>query len=358
MAPKPRLVDDPNTFIPPAIRRQAKEAERLFRASRGEPEPAPETPPQEPLPEPVAPPVTPPQEPVTPPREPQTIPLNLERPPAPPVTPQVTPPAAESPPDWERLAKSWEGRYKRAETDIAAMSSQMASMQNLIATLHKPVTAETPPELRPQSFLTPEERSEYGDEFLGVVAKRAKEEFSPEVQALKAQIARLENAYKGNAEQVRQQATLALEASLDSQLPIWRDINILPEFHAWLALPDMFSGAIKHELLRAAYAQGNTPRVLAFFKGFLDQEAAVVPRELQPRQVENNDKVPLATFAAPGRARSAAASPAPAEKPVITRAQISQFYAESAAGKWRGREAEKAQLEEMIFEAEREGRIR
>jgi hypothetical protein len=361
MAPKPRLVDDPNTFIPPAVRRQAKQADELFRAARGEPA-APQEPPP---PEQPAPPPPPAQTPLPseqpsppPPREPQTIPLMREPAPqeTPPPAPQ-TPPEEESSSDWKRAAKSWETRYKRAENDIIAMSGQLASMQNLIASMQKPVTAETPPELRPQSFLTPEERSEYGEEFLGVVAKKAKEEFSPEIQTLKAQITRLENQYKGNAEQVKAQATLALEAALDAKLPIWRDINIMPEFHAWLALPDLYSGAIKHDLLRAAYAQGNTPRVLSFFKGFLDQEAALVPRELEPRQADDG-KVPLETFAAPGRARSSAASAAPVEKPVITRAQISQFYAESAAGKWRGREAEKVRLEEMIFEAEREGRIR
>lgn len=367
MAPKPKLVDDPNVFIPPAVRRHAKQADALFRAARGDPaEPGEVTPPAEPPAEPVAP--TPPPEQPTP----QPVP------PAPPVTPPqpvppqardprtfapVEPPPAPQPPpeeDWERRYRSMEGRYKRAENDILSMSSQLASMQNLIASMNaRPVTQETPPELRPQSFLTPEERSEYGDEFLGVVAKKAKEEFSPEVQALRAQLDRLENQFKGNAEQVRAQATMALEATLDAKLPIWRDINVMPEFHAWLALPDMYSGAIKHELLRAAYAQGNSPRVLSFFKGFLDQEAALVPRMEETHPAEQpSGKVPLETFAAPGRAKTAAASPAPAEKPIITRAQISQFYAESASGKWRGREAEKARLEAMIFEAEREGRIR
>ena len=42
MAPKPQLVNDPNTFIPPAVRRHAAAAEAAFRASKGE---APEQPP-------------------------------------------------------------------------------------------------------------------------------------------------------------------------------------------------------------------------------------------------------------------------------------------------------------------------
>ena len=67
-------------------------------------------------------------------------------------------------------------------------------------------------------------------------------------------------------------------------------------------------------------------------------------------------KVPLEAFAAPGRAKTAAAT-APAEKPIITRAQIATFYADKAAGKYRGKEAEADRLERMIFEAQRDGRI-
>jgi hypothetical protein len=252
-----------------------------------------------------------------------------------------------------------EGRYKRAETDILSMSGQLASMQSLIASMQQPVTQETPAELRPQSLLTPEEVGEYGEEFLGVVARRAKQELTPEVTALRQKLAALEEQWKGAREQQTTKARIDMEAEMTRLLPQWREINVLPEFHSWLALPDQYSGAIKHDLLRTAYAQNNSPRVLSFFKGFLDQEAAYVPQGQQPQPAaQPNGKLSLEDFAAPGRAKTSAASQAPAEKPIITRAQISQFYADSASGRYRGRDAEKNQLEAMIFEAEREGRIR
>ena len=159
-----------------------------------------------------------------------------------------------------------EGRYKRAENDILGMSGQIASMQNLIASMQQPVTPETPAELRPQSLLTPEEVSEYGDEFLGVVARRAKQELTPEVTALRSQLAKLENQLKSTSEQNAAKARFEMEAAMDRAVPQWRDINVMPEFHAWLALPDMYSGAIKHDLLRTAYAQSNAPRVLVLLQ--------------------------------------------------------------------------------------------
>lgn len=133
------------------------------------------------------------------------------------------------------------------------------------------------------------------------------------------------------------QARRNLETTLDTQVPSWRDVNVAQEFHSWLALPDLFSGAIRHELLKAAYEQNDTPRVLAFFKGFLAQEAASAPApygQTQPApadatQGDASGKIPLETFAAPGRAKTAAAPVAPAEKPTFTHAQIAKFYADS-----------------------------
>jgi len=98
---------------------------------------------------------------------------------------------------------------------------------------------------------------------------------------------------------------------------------------------------------------------LAFFRSFLSQEAALDPAvSAQPDTGATPDKIPLADLAAPGRAKTAAASTTPVEKPFFTQAQIAQFYAASAAGKYRGREEEKNRIEQAIFAAQREGRIR
>jgi hypothetical protein len=136
-------------------------------------------------------------------------------------------------------------------------------------------------------------------------------------------------------------------------------LNSNSDFLDWLRLPDPYSGAIRHDMLKAAYAQGDARRVLAFFNGFLAEEAVVAPAGQEPDvSVTKVPKVPLASLAAPGRAKTAASASAPAEKPIITRSQIAAFYADLAAGKYRGRDAEKNKAEAIIFEAQRDGRIR
>lgn len=260
---------------------------------------------------------------------------------------------------WEHRYKSMKGRYDRAEAQLRAMSDQITSLQNVIATMQ--VTApvgQSNSEMAVERLITAEEENDYGSEFLTVVGKKAKEELLPIVKGYEAKIAELEERLKNVGGYVQQDARARMETMLDDRVPTWRDINFDPNFISWLKLPDPYSGAIRHEMLKAAYERNDAPRVAAFFNGFLAEEAATDPAREETGRTEAPAKPSLERFAAPGRAKTAAASGAPAEKPIFTRAQIAKFYAESAAGKFRGKEAEKDRIEAQIFEAEREGRIR
>jgi len=278
---------------------------------------------------------------------------------APIVTPEVTPPpAVRKDNEWEHKYNSMKGRYDRAERVIQQQADRITNLEGTIAAMQVRAT-DAPPELSPQRLVTPEEKDQWGDELLSVVGKRAKEEVLPEVEALKSQIASLQKKLDGVGGYVTQNARTRMIQDLDADLPNWKALNSDPNFLNWLALPDTYSGVIRQELLNAAYERNDSPRVLAFFKGFLAEEAATAPQaEHQPTPpAKPAPKVPLEAFAAPGRAKTAAA-PAPAEKPIITRAQIAKFYVDVNAGKYRGRDAEKDGFERQIFEAQRDGRIR
>ncbi|MGI9136762.1 MAG: hypothetical protein ACR2JS_06855, partial [Candidatus Nanopelagicales bacterium] len=200
---------------------------------------------------------------------------------------------------------------------------------------------------------------DYGEDFLKVVGKKAKEELGPIIKAYEAKIADLERRLTGVNSVVQQDTQQKLLDTLDEKLPQWRELNTNEEFLDWLRLPDPFSGAIRHEMLKSAYAQGNASRVLNFFNGFLAEEAATSPARAEPEVgTARVPKVPLQNLAAPGRAKTAASASAPAEKPIFTRAQIAAFYADVAAGRYRGKDADKAKFEGQIFDAQREGRIR
>lgn len=268
-------------------------------------------------------------------------------------------PKGEDEQSWEHRYKSMKGRYDRAESQVRQLTEQIASLQNVIATMQTaPPPAQKSDETYAERLLTPEEEQDYGPEFLNVVGKKAKEELLPIVKQYEDKIARLEAQLQNVGGYVQQDARTRMMTQLEQSVPNLAELNTSPDFLAWLKLPDPYSGAIRHTLLKEAFDRNDTSRVLAFFRGFLAEEAATAPAEPETGRREPPAKPSLEQFAAPGRAKTAAAGSAPAEKPIFTRAQIAKFYADSAAGKFRGKEAEKDRLEAQIFEAEREGRIR
>jgi hypothetical protein len=195
-----------------------------------------------------------------------------------------------------------------------------------------------------------------------VVGRRAEEIFMPKAQAYEAKINQLEAQLQGVGGFVQRTGRQEMMDELDRDVPGWRDINLSEEFKSWLALPDPFTGAIRHEQLKAAWGRNATPQAKAFFKGFLAEEAVTNPARVQPapgpRSRSNGSPRPsLEDFAAPGRAKSAATGNVPAEKPVYTRAFISKFYTDCAAGKWRGRDDERKRIDADISAASIEGRI-
>lgn len=330
---------DPDAAVPPAVKAAAARAEELQRQIYS---PEPPVPPEPGAPEPPVPPVTP------------------EGNPTPPV---VDPPAPPDPPaeviDWEHRFNSMKGRHDKAQESIRQMSDQIQSMQNVIATMSvaTPPATKLPAELDPKLLITPQEEAEYGPEFLNLVERKAR----AATAGLEQQLADLKSQLSNVGGNMAQSARDSMFRGLDDQssgVPDWRVINKDPKFLHWLDLPDTYSGAIRLNLLKAAFERNDTPRVLAFFKGFLAEEAALDPATRGPGippVPTPTSKVPLESLAAPGRAKTAAEIPA--EKPIVTRPYITQFYAEVAAGKYRGNEPEKNRIENEIFAAQREGRI-
>lgn len=349
---------DENIKLPPAVKAQADKAQAAFDAAYKDPNTPPTEPPAEP---PVEPPTEPPAEPPVQPQPPASEPPQSppsEPPPAPPVTTEGNDQS------WEHRYKSMEGRFARAEREKKDLLARIDSLQNVVATMQAAPPPSNPAQPAPApakpKYITEQDETEYGSDFLNVVGRKAKEELNPEVEQIKQQMASLQKRLEGMGTNFAVEARNRVFAALNQEVPNWRELNVDPKFLSWLDLPDAYSGTIRGELLKDAFDTNDTNRVLSFFKGFVTDEAATSPAQPGPGQQPGNppaQKTPLATFAAPGRARTSAGGSPPVEKPIIRRADIAAFYAAVTAGKYRGREEEKAQAEAILFQAEREGRI-
>ncbi len=280
---------------------------------------------------------------------------------------QVTTPSKDEPAvNWEHRYNSMKGRADSQTAQLRDMSNQIANLQATLASLNtKPNGAsngsgDTKPEFTP---LTPDEVKEYGEDFLKVVARQAQEAMMPYVRSLEKQVADLNGHVSSVGNHVAVSEQQKMHDTLNAQMPNWGEINRDPRFISWLGLTDPYSGAIRHDMLTKAYERNNAPQVLAFFNGFLRDEAAVAPQET--RQTTQNApvitpqpvaKIPLADLAAPGRAKDTAAN-SPVEEPSFTTAQIQKFYADVRANKYAGRDADKLALENQIFKAASSGRV-
>lgn len=271
-------------------------------------------------------------------------------------TPQVTQPISDE--SWEHRYNSMKGRFDRAQQQLTQQAERIDALERTLAAVQaQPRNIEPRSELAAERLITQEEEADYGPDLLNVVGKKAREELLPVFKKYEDEIAGLKAQLAGVGSYVAQDAQSRMMSSLDNAVPGWREQNVNPDFLQWLALPDPYSGDIRHNMLKAAWERHDGPRVAAFFKGFLSEEAAYRPASSET-PANTAGKVSLESLAAPGRAKTAAATSAPAEKPVITSANISKFYADVAAGRYNGRDEEKARFEKAIFEAQREGRIR
>jgi hypothetical protein len=350
MPPNVSPKDDPSVRIPAAVRAAAANAEALQkRIYNPEPEPPAEPGNNPPIPGETQ--VTSPGNPETPETHAETQvtqPDNTRQQPAEP------PAEPDQPVDWEHRYNSMKGRWQR---DTKLLSDRLADLEGVIANMQTvpPRAAAAPAgQPEPEVFLTQKEIDEYGPEFIEVVGRKASEVAAP----LLKQIKDLEARINGVSTTVVKDAKQKLYEYLDVKLPQWRELNDDPRFISWLKLPDDYSGAIRHTLMMRAFEQHDAPRVLRFFNGFLADEVADDPAKQPDPPQARAAKVPLETFAAPGKAKTAAASAAPAEKPILTRPEISAFYLDVQRGKYRGRDAERDAFEKRIFEAQRSGRIR
>lgn len=286
---------------------------------------------------------------------PQSNPEPVQHPvPAP--TPQSNP----EPENWEHRYNSMKGRADQEAARNRELQERLASQQRLLAIMEAAPQPAPQPAPTNARLITPMEETEYGVEMLDVVGRRAREIVTPEMATLRAEIAELKRQIGGVNNVVAQSARDKFFSDMDAQMPGWRTQNEDPQFLSWLDLPDPYSGAIRSNLLRQAFAGYDLARVQSFFKGFLSHEAAPRPAEV-PVVAATGARAPelsLENLAAPGRARQSGSAQLPAEKQIYTRADIKQFYKDTNSGAWAGREPERLAMERDIFRAQNEGRIR
>jgi hypothetical protein len=337
--PMEKLPYDP-ADIPDAVRKRAAAVDALYTGSNGgEPQSA--------APEPQPPPETP---------APQAPPQ--------PVQPSQSP-ASSAPADstdvnadsWKHRYLAMQGRYNATQKTIGEMQEQMMQLGNELMHAQQAPQARRQQQAPQQAYLTEQDVENYGPELISVTQRAALQAVEPKLREVEQQNVELRK-------KLAVEARRRLDQAVELAVPDYRDIDRNPRWHRWLLGIDVLSGRVRQQLLNEAIASGSAPRVISFFRGFQQEETATGHIEpapsSQPAAPPREPAIPLASLAAPGRARPATGGDTsfPPDKPIYTRAQVAQLYRMHQKGAYVGREAEWNRQDADIIAAGREGRIR
>lgn len=269
-------------------------------------------------------------------------PALAEQQPAEQTAPESAPAANTIPPDvWEHKYRTLQGLFNAEVPRLQSQVKELTRQIQEMAQAPKPAEQE-----KPKPSADPQDVEAFGKDLVEMVQRTAERTFGQVAASVMDRITQLENALKGTSQTVNMTVEQAFFDRLTRLVPDWESINADKAFLTWLGEVDPVYGQPRQAALTAAEQSLNADRAAAVFNAWKSQTATTKP--VQP----SVDKQ-----VSPRAAASSAPAPQ-AEKPVITQAQITQFYADVAKGHYRGREAEATKLEQAINQALAEGRVR
>lgn len=283
----------------------------------------------------------------------------LEEPPPAPPPPSEQPPApapATPPPEnWEQRFKTIQGMYN---AEVPTLRAQVKTQESELNALKEQVrvltqaAAKAKPEDKPKPQVDPKDVESFGADMIDMVQRYAQQVYTQLAEQLSNQSAQFEERIRKLEEAVmgvRQTTETTLQnqfyATLEQLVPDWKTVNASEAWLAWLGEEDPIYGTTRQVALEVAHRRGDVERVARIFKAF---KASRPPKPSEA----------LASQVSPSGSGGGAtpAPPAPAKK-MISQKFVQTFYDDLARGKYKGKEAEAARIEQEINLAAAESRI-
>lgn len=269
--------------------------------------------------------------------------------------PSPAPVPAQAKDDWHQKYQILQGKYNaevpQLHHQVKDLNRKLAETADRMEQLSR--TQETKQkETLPQS-VDPKDVENFGADLVDMVNRIAERRFGSVASQVEAKFTELqkmlgtvEQRLEGTSQTVAVTAEQGFFDKLTKEVPEWETINANPAFLAWLADSDPVYGVPRQRALDSAREQLDVARIVSVFRAFAPATTvAPVVRNPVDRQVSP-------------KAGAANATQSAAPKAGYSQKQISDFYNDLARGKFRGREAEAAAIEQSVNLAIAEGRVR
>lgn len=265
----------------------------------------------------------------------------------------------DEPQDFEHKYNVLQGKYNaevpRLNNEVKTLHNELNSMRRMLASLEG---ATVPVQQRASAkLLNEDEIDDYGEDMIDVIKRAAREELAPTMERLEEENAQLRATLGRVSESVSESARDTLYQSLDIEIPNWKEINQETGFLEWLEGIDTYAGMRRGDMLTQAFENNDAARVVAFFKGYLS-ENAMVTGHTPPAPAQSEPKIDLMSMAAPGTPKGNSQQGAHSDKRVYTQADIAAFYRDVQKGLYKDAPEQKLAIERDILSAGREGRLR
>lgn len=242
---------------------------------------------------------------------------------------------------YDTLRSKYDAELPRAAQDLRESREEQRKLSARVGELEQLLAAGAG-----SNTLTEEERRLAGPDLLKVMEKVSNE------AATKAAVAAVKPLAE-RQEDLQRMTDAAYFQALDEGLPEWERQNDDPRFMAWLQQVDPVTQRVRMDALKRAEAGRQGYRVLEIFKAFKEGREIGAPQAGARAGLET--RVEPAAGGGSGDQKNQVDA---AGKRIWTRGEIKQFYAEKNRGDWRGREQEARTIEEDIFAANSDGRVR
>jgi hypothetical protein len=262
---------------------------------------------------------------------------------------------------YRTLQGMYNAEVPRLHQQNKELGNRIQQMEQLLASMSKPENKPAQPPT-PEKYITEEDVAEYGDS-LEVMRKVSREEVGPvmaKLAAIEKALGSLQSDVVPQIQAVSKRQAASAEqqfwADLTSAVPDWREINDVQEFQNWLLEVDPLTGINRQTYLEDAQRQLDARRVASFFTTWMNISGRANTARSDGTAPTRKAQSELEKQVSPGRSRNTG-TPAPNKGKMWTPVDITKFFDAVRSGKYKGREAERDQIERDIFAAQREGRI-